>query len=300
MRVLNLSLKLLSTLLIATVFSFSVTAAPGPEFHEGPSETEFTIRSLEVAEFTDVGDKIVGTVLIENTGTGGGTGLIEVRVGIQLMKLADIVLQPGEASPYTFRFMMSDKGVYELTVRTPNDSRTAEFNYGLEEELTEETPLNPTPADIPSTVSLSSFDTDGDCIISDAEFFDVIDRWVTRLIDETLFFTGVDAWIGQASVCAASAEIEIVELKLAVAQMTNRGAMFVAQSATVSNISVEVFGLAGEFIYTGSSNNNALRWNLRSSDGQPVANGVYLYRVTTTDSNGQILMSDIQKFIVIR
>ena len=111
-------------LVFVSIFSISILASPGPEFHEGPSEKEFTITSFEVAEYTEFGEKIVGTAVIQNTGTGGGTGLIEVRVGIQLIKLADVVLEPGEASPYTFRFMMPDKGVYTITISSPHDSKS--------------------------------------------------------------------------------------------------------------------------------------------------------------------------------
>jgi len=76
---------------------------------------------------------------------------------------------------------------------------------------------------------------------------------------------------------------------------------FMAQGTEIEAINVEVFNLAGERIFdSGFTTGNTLRWNLLTSEGQAVANGVYLYVVTIHGTNGEVVRSEVKKLMVLR
>jgi hypothetical protein len=74
---------------------------------------------------------------------------------------------------------------------------------------------------------------------------------------------------------------------------------FSAQGA-VKELRVEILALSGQKVFdSGPVLGNALDWKLLNSQGQPVANGVYLYAVTVRDPSGNVTKK-IGKLAVLR
>jgi hypothetical protein len=162
----------------------------------------------------------------------------------------------------------------------------------------------PTPHPIivtppPGGSTLKAFDKNSNCKLDDPEFFSMIDGWIASSVTNTLFFAGVDAWIGQSSVCtaAAAAALQSVTLSMNPAMQT---ALFEAHGQNIDSMGLEVFSLNGQSTYSSEAAGSHLRWNLRAHDGQILSNGVYLYRVSVKGPNGQILRTEVRKFVVLR
>jgi hypothetical protein len=75
---------------------------------------------------------------------------------------------------------------------------------------------------------------------------------------------------------------------------------FRAQRITALEIEVEVYSLNGKKIYSKTARGNSLHWNLRDEMGWLIANGVYLYVVSTRDAYGKFVRSGIKKLVVLR
>jgi hypothetical protein len=74
---------------------------------------------------------------------------------------------------------------------------------------------------------------------------------------------------------------------------------FSAQGA-VKELRVEILALSGQKVFdSGPVLGNALDWKLLNSQGQPVANGVYLYTVTVKDPSGNVTKK-LGKLAVLR
>jgi hypothetical protein len=63
---------------------------------------------------------------------------------------------------------------------------------------------------------------------------------------------------------------------------------------------VEVFSLNGQRLFTQEALGTRLNWNLNTSDGQQIANGVYLYVVTAYGMDGQAWRSEVRKLVIRR
>jgi hypothetical protein len=74
---------------------------------------------------------------------------------------------------------------------------------------------------------------------------------------------------------------------------------FSAQGS-VKELRVEILSLSGQKVFdSGPVLGNALDWKLLNSQGQPVANGVYLYTVTVKDPSGNVTKK-VGKLAVLR
>jgi len=144
---------------------------------------------------------------------------------------------------------------------------------------------------------LKQFDANNNCRIDDPEFFNAIDAWVQGQITNDLFFDVVDAWISQTNVCTTSLGNSM--LKAIRIQSQRREVTFLAQGQGIASLRVEIFNLAGRRIFAQEAVGTQLAWDLKTSEGQPVANGVYLYLVTVHDSEGRMLHSEVRKLVVL-
>jgi hypothetical protein len=148
---------------------------------------------------------------------------------------------------------------------------------------------------------LASYDADKSCTIEDSEFFNIVDAWISQIMDNTLFFTAVDVWIGQTSVCAASTStIKNSQLNSFSLSQDSRGTTtFSTSRQNVNSIGLEVFDLTGRQISFNTASGHHLTWNQRTAHGERVPNGIYLYRVSAHDTEGIILHSNIKKLVVL-
>jgi len=76
---------------------------------------------------------------------------------------------------------------------------------------------------------------------------------------------------------------------------------FVVEGQGIESIKVEIYNLNGGLVYdSGFVGGNGLAWHLQDMDGEVVANGTYLYVVTTRGYNGELIQSEVQKLVVLR
>lgn len=79
------------------------------------------------------------------------------------------------------------------------------------------------------------------------------------------------------------------------------GTLSVAASGEgIRSLQVDLFNLAGDRVIHDRALGRQLQVRLQTDTGQPLANGVYLYRVTVEGVNGQVVRSEIRKLIVLR
>jgi hypothetical protein len=203
-------------------------------------------------------------------------------------------------------------GSYRLSL-TPDDLGGRAFLYpscsGSSAPTPSPTPApTPTPTPPPSTppsnggTGLSKYDTNKDCKLEDTEFFALVDQWIGGSADNSLFFSGVDAWIGQSNICSASASGRTAsgpKIHLSY-HPSSSSALFVVQGADVRVMQVEVFSLDGRLIAYERSDGDHLVWHLKTMQGQRVANGIYLYRLTTRNADGKTWTGSIQKLSLLQ
>ncbi|OGF55065.1 MAG: hypothetical protein A2Z21_04550 [Candidatus Fraserbacteria bacterium RBG_16_55_9] len=158
----------------------------------------------------------------------------------------------------------------------------------------------PPPPPPPTNNGLRQFDANGNCVIDDPEFFVSIDQWISDQVTDGLFFELVDLWISQSSVCSSSAagrKLNTISLQTSAAQGI---ATFKASDQGISSLSVEIFDLVGRRVFSQDVAGTQLAWNRKANDGQPVANGIYLYIVTVCGIDGEVVKSNVRKLTVLR
>lgn len=152
------------------------------------------------------------------------------------------------------------------------------------------------------TPSLKSFDINGNNVIDDPEFFAVVDAWVADQLEDSLFFQAIDLWISQGSITSTSHRsrpFKIYAIALAPSSAP-RIVTFSVHGQGIASLRVEVFSLNGVRLFAQEAGGTQLMWSLRTEEGQPIANGTYLYRVTARDVQGKLWKSEVRKLILLR
>lgn len=96
---------------------------------------------------------------------------------------------------------------------------------------------------------------------------------------------------------------KIVPLKVErfTARRAGRAVRFAAQGQGIAEISVSVFSLAGQrVLHVDWQPGNELEWRALTSDGRPVANGIYLYMISVRGADGALARSRVQKLVILR
>ena len=196
----------------------------------------------------------------------------------------------------------SDSGTFSFQLSSDGNTITGSWSGGGSTESvsgqrkgTSAPPSEVLPPPSTGGNSLADFDINDNCALDDSEFFNAVDSWLSESISNSLFFDVLDAWIGQSDICAATASLQISTQKTASGSMR-----FSVEHMNISSSRIEVFDLQGMLIHQQSTSSGQLVWNMRSADGNVVANGVYLYRVDVRDTSGNIVGSELRKLIVIR
>jgi len=142
---------------------------------------------------------------------------------------------------------------------------------------------------------LRAYDANNNDRLDDAEFTTAINDWVNRQLSSNAFFAAIDLWINQSPISSAGMADNVARVQT---RMGSRGIQFAARDAL--SLSVKVFSLDGSPVFSGTNSGATLNWNLRASDGAPVANGVYLYRTTLTTRDGRSVRGDVRKLVIAR
>ena len=130
--------------------------------------------------------------------------------------------------------------------------------------------------------------------VDNDEFFEAMDFWVNDCMPDSVFFNILDLWVsqGRISVITAADDNQLN------AVLTSQSLNITAQGA--SAVEINIYGLSGQEIHSQSANGSKLSWNLRTDSGQPLANGVYIAQVTSRNSQGDVIGSEIKKIAVLR
>jgi hypothetical protein len=160
----------------------------------------------------------------------------------------------------------------------------------------------PPPPPPPGGTTLQSFDTNNNNLIDDPEFFAIIDAWIAGQLSDTLFFQAVDLWVSQSPITSAGSGSEGYRLDRValMSSATSHHVIFAADGRGIGSLRVEVFRLSGERIFAQEVAGSRLVWPLFTPHGWPVSNGVYVYTAIVRGHDGDLLGSEVKKFVVLR
>ena len=262
-------------------YNFTIDEYCIPQNGNAPPEngvqTGYEVMNLNLPSTAYVNDLIQGTVEIKHTGSYSVREEMELWVNGEKRDTEEILITGSETKTFPLQFRFDRPGNYNVEIRV-NESYK---KYSI--EVSSQNGNTPQPQPSPGGNDLSSYDSDGNCELSDPEFFSLLDAWLSNSASDSTFFAGVDAWIGGGGICSSSAAGEAVQL-----QMSSQGLSIKSSESSLGL--VNIYDAAGREVYSHNSTSNRLVWNLRDVSGSPVANGVYLASI-----NGEL-----KKFIVIR
>ena len=84
------------------------------------------------------------------------------------------------------------------------------------------------------------------------------------------------------------------------AQQLGESLYLMVQAQNVAALEIQVFNAQGQSVFKSASEGRLLRWNMKSSSGSTLANGVYIYVVRAYDAEGNVVSSSIHKIGLIR
>jgi hypothetical protein len=97
---------------------------------------------------------------------------------------------------------------------------------------------------------------------------------------------------------ASVAPLTLQEVRLA-ALGAGRLELRLTGRGIVSN-ELRLYSLSGELIAQAQGTGQILRVEVLGRDGQPLANGVYLYQVTIRGGSGEVIRSEVKKLVLLR
>ncbi len=82
--------------------------------------------------------------------------------------------------------------------------------------------------------------------------------------------------------------------------VARRALGFFVHGTGIKQINVQVFSLTGQRVYSSGWVADGHEWQLESTAGQKVANGVYLYLVTVRGFDGRRVQTQVKKLLIVR
>lgn len=162
-----------------------------------------------------------------------------------------------------------------------------------------------------SDASISeALDTNNNGVLDESEVRAAITMWI---LGETVPGTGqtindpamrelISMWILGTPVASsartASAQSFAVR-GVRVASPTPTSRSIELQGHQIASAQVQVFDLSGNLIIQEHSSNGLVRFNMVSSNGKRLANGVYLYVVRAKGYSGERWQSEVRKFVIL-
>ncbi len=157
-----------------------------------------------------------------------------------------------------------------------------------------------------------ALDTNNNGVLDSSEVRVAIQMWILsqpvpgtdQTIDDPTMRSLIEMWIlgtpvGQRAMVASIAQSLNVH---AVALQTHSPMerTLHVQGQHIASVRLQVFNLNGQLKVQSQSRGSQLRFSLLNKMGQPLANGVYLYRVTVQGVDGNSWYSGIRKMMVLR
>jgi hypothetical protein len=91
-----------------------------------------------------------------------------------------------------------------------------------------------------------------------------------------------------------------LDLLIAAYLNSDHSIRFMVHGNGIASLWVQVYDLSGKAVYNGTTNGSTLTFNGLGADGQPLANGVYLYIISVTDADGHTVTSKVRKLVILR
>jgi len=248
-----------------------------PENGEIPGGYE--VMNLELPSTAYVNEQINGSVQVQYIGSYFPDNVMGLYVNGELRDTQELDMDPDETSTYPLSFNFDRPGSYEIEIRVGDSYQSQTI------DVQSENGTGPPPPTQGGN-TLADYDMDGDCVMSDTEFFVATDAWISESISDLLFFSAVDAWIGQSNICTTAASASVIELSL-----TPQG-MLISTTTGAALGAVAIYDANGRLVFRSSAPNPKLFWNLRDVVNHPVANGVYFVRVGNS--------GEVYKFVVMK
>ena len=83
--------------------------------------------------------------------------------------------------------------------------------------------------------------------------------------------------------------------------VTGNSVEFRAEGGGIQDVRARIYDLSGHLVFdSGWSPGPAFQWDLQTTDGRVVANGIYLYWLEVQGANGEIRRSKVDKLVILR
>lgn len=281
---------------LGDVMRFAVTS-PCPDGPPGkipqmppqpPNEKPFfEVVSLDLPSTVLLGSTLTLQGVIENTGKASCIAAVQILVDGAPVDSGFVPLGMGNSiqvasTPYRW----STPGSHTVELRTQHKSMTKAI-------LVQELPTN-------GNSPIQRFDIDKNLRIDDAEFFSIIDAWIAGQVDDAVFFQAVDLWISGQTISSVGLRSQKLSLSTLTLRAKRHTVTFHAHGQGIAAMNIEVFRLDGQRVFAANAAGKRLSWDLKTPSGEPVATGIYFYRVSVHGESGQNLRAEIQKLLVLR
>lgn len=95
-------------------------------------------------------------------------------------------------------------------------------------------------------------------------------------------------------------EFKVEDVLLAPNPVASAGAEFKTEGTGILKVEAWVYSLEGKLLFKGGADGSSLEFPAVDTAGRPLANGVYLYRVTVHGINDGLWQSGVRKLIILR
>jgi hypothetical protein len=145
--------------------------------------------------------------------------------------------------------------------------------------------------------SLTEIDSDGNCLLSDPEFLQAIDFWVSGQLTTELFLQAVDAWIHQSILCSDKAHSASLLFRSSRSTIPHHLNLRDEQEKNIVE-RVDIYSLNGDRIPTPISRGATQNMVLQEIE-KGLPNGVYFCHFTLQKADGSSV-SEWMKIAVLR
>ncbi len=152
----------------------------------------------------------------------------------------------------------------------------------------------------------SSFATDGADSLQIRFVFDTVDQWANDFLGWLVDNVFVDSMPSGTPLSLMSVLEAVprgtggrVEIFNAPNPVREDGTEFVVRGVDATVLQVEVYDLSGTLVWEGQTAGNELPWDGVGTNGERLANGVYLYKVSVQMGDAW-LVSEIRKLVILR
>jgi PKD repeat protein len=152
-------------------------------------------------------------------------------------------------------------------------------------------------------------------LIDDNEILQAISYWIAgelvpgtdgKIIDDAKILELMDMWIKGTPrpLSLSEAKVKGTNLAIEVSPKLVRNfsiVRFKVEGTGIAEARIQIFTLAGHLVYDSYFiPGNAFEWRPQTKEGQPLANGVYLYVVRVRGFDGREYVSEVRKLVILR